>query len=155
MILNETMNEIADAIREKKGTTEKIAPINFAEEIKSISAGGGESGGGSWKYYDVSGVDVNMKPNIIRMVFSYITVIKGSNDIISSVGAIDSMISDWGEVKAAAVDFNSPIRTTETGFQTSTVEGLLNAMGGNPDEMLASMGLIEITKDEFLNKTFE
>lgn len=39
MILNETMNEIADAIREKKGSTEKIAPINFAEEIKSISAG--------------------------------------------------------------------------------------------------------------------
>ena len=47
MTLNEVMTQIADAIREKKGTTEKIAPINFAEEIKSISAGGGESGGGS------------------------------------------------------------------------------------------------------------
>ena len=41
MILNETMNEIADAIREKTGKSEKIAPINFAEEIKGITSGGG------------------------------------------------------------------------------------------------------------------
>lgn len=48
MILNETVVKIADAIREKKGTTDPIAPINFAEEIKGITAGGGsgESGGG-------------------------------------------------------------------------------------------------------------
>ena len=155
MILNETVAAIADAIREKTGKSELIKPIDFATEIKRITAGGGESGGSSWRYYDVSGVDVNMKPNIIRMVFSYIRVIDGDNDIITTVAALQSMISDWGKVKAAAVDFNSPIRTVETGFQTTNVEGFLNAMGGNPDEMFASMGLIEITKDEFLNKTFE
>ena len=43
MILNEVMKDTADAIREKTGKSELIAPINFAEEIKSISAGGGES----------------------------------------------------------------------------------------------------------------
>ena len=49
------MTQTADAIREKKGTSEKIAPVNFAEEIKSISAGGGESGGGDeWVYLDIS-----------------------------------------------------------------------------------------------------
>ena len=41
MTLNEVMTQTADAIREKTGKSEKIAPINFAEEIKSISAGGG------------------------------------------------------------------------------------------------------------------
>lgn len=40
MILNEVMKETADAIREKKGTTDPIAPINFAEEIKGITSGG-------------------------------------------------------------------------------------------------------------------
>lgn len=45
VVLNEVMKDTADAIREKTGKSEKIAPINFAEEIKSISAGGGESGG--------------------------------------------------------------------------------------------------------------
>lgn len=54
MTLNEVMTQTADAIREKTGKSEKIAPINFAEEIKSISAGGGESGGGiKLMYLDV------------------------------------------------------------------------------------------------------
>ena len=54
MTLNEVMKDTADAIREKTGKSEKIAPINFAEEIKSISAGGGESGGSDeWVYYDL------------------------------------------------------------------------------------------------------
>lgn len=42
MILNETVAAIADAIREKKGTSELIKPIDFAEEIKGITAGGTE-----------------------------------------------------------------------------------------------------------------
>lgn len=45
---------VADAIREKTGKSELIAPVNFAEEIKSISAGGGGAeGGDEWQYYDV------------------------------------------------------------------------------------------------------
>ena len=49
MTLNETMNEIADAIREKTGKSELIKPVDFATEIKGISAGG--SGESPWKYY--------------------------------------------------------------------------------------------------------
>ena len=37
--LNEVMKETADAIREKKGTSELIKPVDFAEEIKGITAG--------------------------------------------------------------------------------------------------------------------
>ena len=36
------LKDIADAIREKKGTTDLIAPANFAEEIKGLNAGDGE-----------------------------------------------------------------------------------------------------------------
>lgn len=57
MILNETMNEIADAIREKTGKSELIKPVDFAEEIKGITAGGsGESGDDGWEYYKFDGV---------------------------------------------------------------------------------------------------
>lgn len=49
MILNEVMKDTADAIREKTGKSELIAPVNFAEEIKGITAGGG--GKSNYTYY--------------------------------------------------------------------------------------------------------
>lgn len=51
MTLNEVMKETADAIREKTGKSELIKPVDFAEEIKSISAGGGSGESGGEKYY--------------------------------------------------------------------------------------------------------
>lgn len=39
--LKDFLVDVADAIREKKGTTEKINPQNFSEEIRSIESGGG------------------------------------------------------------------------------------------------------------------
>jgi hypothetical protein len=35
-----TLTDIADAIREKKGTSEMLDPANFAEEIEGITGGG-------------------------------------------------------------------------------------------------------------------
>lgn len=55
MILNETVAAIADAIREKTGKSDLIAPVNFAEEIKGITAGGGESGGeNTYEYIELT-----------------------------------------------------------------------------------------------------
>ena len=41
--LGDFLTDIADAIREKKGTTEAINAQNFSEEIRSIESGGGEA----------------------------------------------------------------------------------------------------------------
>jgi hypothetical protein len=38
--LTDFLTDVADAIREKKGTTEKINPQNFSEEIRGIETGG-------------------------------------------------------------------------------------------------------------------
>jgi hypothetical protein len=51
MTLNEVMKETADAIREKTGKSELIKPIDFATEIKGITAGGGSGGGAKTTYY--------------------------------------------------------------------------------------------------------
>lgn len=40
--LTDFLTDVADAIREKKGTSEKINPQNFSEEIKGIESGGTE-----------------------------------------------------------------------------------------------------------------
>lgn len=47
-MINNIFKDIADAIREKKNSTDKIKPIDFSNEIKSIS-GGGE--GVEYEYY--------------------------------------------------------------------------------------------------------
>lgn len=56
MTLNEVMKETADAIREKTGKSELIKPVDFAEEIKGITAGGGsgESGGNTYEYIELT-----------------------------------------------------------------------------------------------------
>ena len=41
--LNAVFTDIANAIREKKGTTDQIKPINMAEEIVNLPSGGGET----------------------------------------------------------------------------------------------------------------
>lgn len=49
---------VADAIREKKGTSELINPQDFAKEIASIEGGGSGGGGGSnVEYLDLSGLE--------------------------------------------------------------------------------------------------
>jgi hypothetical protein len=56
MTLNEVMKDTAEAIREKTGKSGLIAPVDFASEIKGITAGGGESGNDGWEYYKFDGV---------------------------------------------------------------------------------------------------
>lgn len=40
LIQESTLTDIANAIREKKGTTDALDPANFATEISSIASGG-------------------------------------------------------------------------------------------------------------------
>jgi hypothetical protein len=54
MTLNDVMKDTADAIREKTGKSELIKPVDFASEIKGITAGGGDAPSGDWEYYDCS-----------------------------------------------------------------------------------------------------
>lgn len=52
--LTDFLTDVADAIREKKGTTDKINPQNFSEEIRGIESGGGIT---SWEWNDVNFYD--------------------------------------------------------------------------------------------------
>lgn len=43
LINGDTLTEVADAIRAKKGTSARIAVVDMASEISSMSIGGGDS----------------------------------------------------------------------------------------------------------------
>ena len=56
--LKKYVTDIANAIRAKEGSTEKINPQDFAQRIDNLQVGGGtdESGDSGWEYYKFDGV---------------------------------------------------------------------------------------------------
>lgn len=55
--LTDFLTDVADAIREKKGTTAKINPQNFSSEILSIEGGGGSEPVTTYEFNDVNFYD--------------------------------------------------------------------------------------------------
>ena len=120
MTLNEVMKDTADAIREKTGKSDLIAPVDFAEEIKGITAGGGsgESGGSDWHYFDVSGLDGIQK--ISTLQWAMMCKVKGES-IESALGIAGVVIpTGFGyllpvenEITAIGIDYSIEVRMGE------------------------------------------
>ena len=144
MILNETMNEIADAIREKTGKSEKIAPVNFVEEIKSISAGG-ESGGSSWRYFDYSAVAAAEAKSVLMGLSHLIAMPMGGQMCIvpSTMGSSSGMTKGaicWDGL--VVVPFNENEEITQKTYG-EFVEFMTTANG------IDFASIPEITKEQF------
>ena len=142
--LRKFLKDIADAIREKTGKSELIAPVNFAEEIKSISAGGGESGGSSWRYFDCKQVPIEMREDLLAELQAMIVKTKSlsNNSIMSSVMLIYK--GDPSEIVAFGADMS---------IETN-ISGELITLGQYYEmatDMLAQTGVVEITKEQFYN----
>ena len=144
MILNETMNEIADAIREKTGKSELIKPVDFATEIKGITAGG-ES---SIEYLDVSGGDFAEHPEGKAgfLISSSAIRIKGEhylNIIPSAYLILEQDGFQIADVKAFKIDMNEMY--LETNAEPKTIKEKLEKSYGK--EYLASIP--RLTKEQF------
>lgn len=150
MILNETMNEIADAIREKTGKSEKIAPINFAEEIKSISAGGGESGGSNVVYLDLSGVQGYMKNALIY--YSVLAKTQGDSVVygvqIQPSGFLSSVSGTTSLVTAVAIDLAIPI-TKYSSNESGVEKQELTTLDADSELMEVLDAIPRLTEAEF------
>lgn len=139
--LNEVMKETADAIREKTGKSELIAPINFAEEIKGISAGGG-SVESSWRYFDCKQVPIESRVDLLAELQAMIVKTKSlsNNSIMSSV--MLSYIGDPSEIVAFGADMSIEVNASGE-FIT------LGQYYEMATDILAQAGVIEITKEQF------
>lgn len=69
--LGDYFKAIGDAIREKKGTSDKIKPINFPEEIESIEVGSGSGGLGTGTYERLSVAKPTPVNHITSCHFTY------------------------------------------------------------------------------------
>ena len=145
MILNEVMKNIADAIREKTGKSELIKPIDFAEEIKGITAGGGSGeSGGNYIYYDQTRVILN-----IRSLWVYSSTIKldlgGQYAILRTSEMKDGIIENGMEGAIIAVCIDPNLK-----FQFDHTEPPLSLIERDP-QALEWVNEIRITEEEYFN----
>lgn len=150
MILNETVAAIADAIREKTGKSELIKPVDFATEIKGITAGGG-SGGNSEevRYFDVT----NCSSEIKEMLSGYSAFVIGYNGdyhyIVPSCVAFSMGTSNTQKI---AICPNFPMHlniyaSVINPERLKTVASILQEM--QFDQNMSQFGVTEITEAEF------
>lgn len=163
--LKKYVTDIANAIREKTGKSDPIAPINFAEEIKSISAGGGESGGHIvkpngwyWKTTDTFNV-ANLE--VFSMVSGICEIIteKEVADFAMAYVRIGQLLEDNG-----STDYLAPITHIQEAFPktpSSAPSGLILTSvkdffiaQGMPEESflptMESMGLVPAAEEEYM-----
>jgi hypothetical protein len=84
--LTDFLTDVADAIREKKGTSEKINPQNFSEEIRSIQSGGEVNTFG--EVMTDSGLGI---PTVKRLEFSpgITTIADNAYQYLTSIESVD------------------------------------------------------------------
>jgi hypothetical protein len=145
MTLNEVMKDTADAIREKKGTTDLIAHVNFAEEIKGITSGGGESGGSSYIYYDQKKTILNIRDlwkrsSTVKINFNGQTMILHSVDVLT---VIEEEPSIEKAIIAVCIDPNIKICLDPT-------EPLLTWIEQDPGTF-EYVNEVRITEEEYFN----
>ena len=169
MILNETVAAIADAIREKTGKSELIKPVDFATEIKGITAGGsGEGGGSNMRYYkyeagtnSIAGLVLS---NFVRYRFAIPIPpeVQGQLGMTEIAGVEVATSYSFVEKKKNWVN-NYGATVTELAFSLDPESEIINANLGDTGieyrkltlrELLMSDGLdvdtfTEITKEEF------
>lgn len=158
VVLSEVMKETADAIREKTGKSDLIAPVDFATEIKGISAGGGDapSGGSNMEYLDLSGVEEGQLRNFLVAFASRLNLeiteggLTGAKMAGITWGYLDMMLDsavnpNWA--KAIAIDLTTNIIQEEGGQQMAlTFRELITALGLNPADIDA---IPRLTKEQF------
>jgi hypothetical protein len=152
--LNEVMKDTADAIREKTGKSELIAPVDFAEEIKGITAGGGDTSEDKWRYFDISAIDTSNQDakdfvqNSLLGLWS-ICLMKESGVYFpcTSATAYTYVAEENYKVYRVGFDGAQKMMNFKTG-EVVSCEEIYNTMIA---AQLANWGGVEITKEQFYN----
>ena len=156
MILNEVMKETADAIREKTGKSELIKPIDFAEEIRGITAGGGSESASNVEYLDISGVS-ETNEYLRNGLVLFADIVKSKNEEGTYVGVCLNGIKEIFGISnnnittcvAVAADFSRHIKGKINGgpeLEMSIYDLLIKRETATAEELDA---IPRLTKEQF------
>ena len=148
--LQDFLTDIADAIREKKGTTQKINPQDFATEIANLSGGNTEETS-NIEYLDISGVsDSRLKVALVYnciylkgFIESYDAYVTGTPYI--QYNNLNGDIDDVSQIAIALKD--EMIMSMGGTIQSGPLEQNVKQNANVPKEQLDAIP--RITKEEF------
>ncbi|MBP3496799.1 MAG: hypothetical protein J6K33_03085 [Alistipes sp.] len=150
--LNDLMVAVADSIRAKEGSTEKIAPIDFRNALIICKLGGTSES--NIEYLDVSGLGDESYFPALQQVSVYVKgkISNGQMEGLEvtgvTMGMFALMTADIRDVKAVSVDFTSIVsQKMGNEVQSMTVENMLVSNGNVTKEQLDAIP--RITKEQF------
>lgn len=145
MTLNEVMKDTADAIREKTGKSELIAPVDFASEIKGITAGGGDApSGGGLSYFAIDTSILGADVAFMYGSFLGKVVLSESSTIQPTTLLIQSMDENSIKgLKAIATDVNAKV------YFMGELKPLWGGLADTIERFISQGILTPITEAEF------
>lgn len=155
MTLTELFTNIANAIREKKGTTESIVAENFPSEIESISGGektvlpdGIKFKESTFSSIDLSNADTSNITDMSNMFYSCTSLTSmdlGSNFKTSNVTTIQHMFN--GCTSLTSVNFNN--------FNAQNITSMGSAFSGCTALTSVNFGNIDTSNVTSMQMTFD
>lgn len=148
-VLNEHLKGVADAIREKKGTTDLINPQDFSAEIKSIESGGGSGEGDSNIEYFAYNKEVSTLIECAAFAQYIKAEVEGQTTFVTpfSMAMAEMMAASRAEVVAFGIDFNDRMVMKQGDMlQEYTILDSIMQNGVSREEIES---LPRITKEEF------
>lgn len=129
----------------------RLTHRTLCNALKICKLGGTDGGSirSSWRYFDVSKMPEEDKVQIVAMFALIIRVRMQANDAICPPKTQDADL-----MKTLAFGFDSSMPYRNKYMEGINTIGELYAMAGG-DEVFNELGIIEITEEEFLTKTFE
>lgn len=139
--LNNLFKDIADAVREKKGTSELINPKDFGVEIRGISGGGSSS---NVVYYDVRNTDAAIKD----ILLGFSELVKTDETFSEDIAPLTVFLLSTGNniqnianiINYISINLNLEVYINGS---YSTIKGFFDAIGADISSIPT------ITKEEF------
>lgn len=146
------LTSIADSIRTKEGSTDKIKPIDFPQRIEGLEVGGASSGAvDNWMYLKLNDgwYDANSGGTRI-MVAGFAQVVHiddgGENNNIFSAG-VYGIVDHFAYTKKIA--FDKTIKAKIQGDTPMSWDELIAASGVSEEEALGALSATRISKEQF------
>lgn len=143
--LTDLLQDVADAIREKKGTSELINPQDFAKEIASIEgggSGGGESGGSTWRYFDATSMGSSSVYALDAALLAKGESSETNGVVIATALALTA--NNAQNIKVYAIAWDESVTMIGAGGVEMTGTAMVEIIK-------SQLGLPEITKEQFYN----